>query len=281
MRAVHAIAGCLALLLSGSVAVAEPVAATASPKLSPTAAPTKTEEAAIPVELKGERVTPATFHSKPPPAGTPERAGVGPEGVNLLHYLSYDSSEHRSEAEGSSPDPVGYGTGLDLSNTEVADKDLTQLSAPAFEKVKWLNLRGTEISDVGLAHIQHLKALKTLILEGTKVTGATFNHLRSLPIETLILEDTKFSNEGLKSLAGSGVQTLNLTLTRITDDGLQYLERLPKLKSLSLYSTEITDEGLLFIYDLHLEKLFLTGTQVTETEVERLRYKLPDLVVIY
>src|SRR5262245_20838413 len=58
-----------------------------------------------------------------PGTPTPEPAVEDRPGLNLLHYLSYDSSERRSDAESaSSMETVVYGAGLDLSNTEVTDQ---------------------------------------------------------------------------------------------------------------------------------------------------------------
>jgi hypothetical protein len=63
--------------------------------------------------------------------------------------------------------------------------------------------------DAGLEHLKGLTKLQTLVLTGTKVSGAGLEHLK-----------------GLKSL-----QALALSKTRVTDKGVKKLQQaLPKCK---------------------------------------------------
>ncbi|MCB0325486.1 MAG: hypothetical protein KDD69_18015, partial [Bdellovibrionales bacterium] len=197
--------------------------------------------------------------------------------LNLRHYLSYDSSSLPSEGE--QYESEGYGGGLDLSNTEVEDADLAQLTGSAFRGVRWLNLRGTAVSDDGLKHLKPLP-LRTLVLESTEIDGRGFTELKGLPLKMLILEDTKLEESNLAKLKGLPIEFLDLTGADVTDEGLLLLRGLP-LKSLNLYSTRVTDAGLQYLPLLQLRKVYLTGAQVTDEAVEELKRNHPELEVIY
>ena len=111
--------------------------------------------------------------------------------------------------------------GLHLATAKVTDAHLEQVKALG-PKVAILNLRGTEVTDAGLAHLAGLTGLVKLHLEKTKVTDAGLEHLK-----------------GLENL-----ESLNLYGTEVTDAGLAHLEGLKKLKKLYLWQTKVTDEGV-------------------------------------
>ena len=85
----------------------------------------------------------------------------------------------------------------------------------------WLNLRGTKVTDAGLAHLANIKSLTQLHLERTAVTDAGLAHL-----------------SGLENL-----EYLNLYGTQITDAGLAHLQNLKKLKKLYVWQTGVTKAG--------------------------------------
>jgi Leucine-rich repeat (LRR) protein len=193
--------------------------------------------------------------------------------VQLLHYLSYDSGDEKSGSK-------GYGTGLDLAQTEASDNDLRQLSGKAFQKLRYLSLRGTQVSDDGLKYLKGLP-LKTLVLEETEISGSGFDVLRSLPLESLVLEDTDVDDAGLERLKGTSISQLDLTRTRITDEGMVHIREM-SVSSLKLYSTQITNAGLQYLEGLpKLKTLFLTGTQVTDDGVDSYKRRNPKVSVIY
>ena len=75
---------------------------------------------------------------------------------------------------------------------------------------------------------------------------------------------------------------LNLKETQITDTGLTELSGLKNLVSLNLYGTKVSDIGLKALEKCSsLRKLYLTKTDVTEAAIERLKRKLPELIVVY
>ncbi len=205
--------------------------------------------------------------------GLPDIARAEEFVVKLQHYLSYDSGDEKSGSK-------GYGTGLDLSQTEASDNDLKQLSGDAFRKVRYLSLRGTHVSDEGLQYLKGLP-LKTLVLEETEISGSGFDVLRTLPLESLVLEDTAVDDYGLEKLKGSSITTLDLTRTQVSDEGMVHIRELPVI-SLKLYSTRITNAGLQYLEGLpKLKTLFITGTQVTDEGVDSYKRRNPGVSVIY
>lgn len=85
-----------------------------------------------------------------------------------------------------------------------------------------LNLRGTGITDAGLAQIKEIRSLVRLHLEKTPLTDAGLEHLA-----------------GLENL-----EYLNVYGTAVTDAGLKKLVGLKKLKSLYVWQTQVTDAGV-------------------------------------
>lgn len=219
-----------------------------------------------------------------PPETRKKESGVSEEkktaviqGLNLRHYLSYDSTSRIIDEDVS--EIQSFGDGLDLSNTEAIDSDLKQLRGKAFKDVKWLNLRGTGITDEGLQYLSS-SPVKTLVLEDTEIDGSGFSSLKGLPLKYLTLEGTKITNESLAALQGLPLEYLDLTGTAVSDEGLRNLIGLP-LQALKLYSTQITDAGLQFIPMLNLKKVYLTGTQVTPEGIESFQRRHGEIEVIY
>jgi len=124
--------------------------------------------------------------------------------------------------------------------------------------------------------------LNNLNLRGTNITGVGLSALRDLPIGNLYLGNAQVDDEGLKSIGLlAKLRSIELDRTQITDAGIEYLEGLREsLRSLSLCHTNLTDEAI-----VHLEKLTnlggidLFGTQLTEEGVKRLQHALPDCFI--
>lgn len=128
---------------------------------------------------------------------------------------------------------------LDVSyitaQSKVADEQLAPLKE--LTRLSNLNLRGTEITDAGLANISNQKTLVRLHLEKTKIT-----------------------DKGLEQLKGlEKLEYLNLYGTEITDAGLAHLEGLKKLKNLYLWQTKVTSEGVKKLQDALPELKIVLG----------------------
>ena len=67
--------------------------------------------------------------------------------------------------------------------------------------MEWLYLKGTNISDAGLVHLEGLNKLYNLDLSRTRVGDAGLVHLRRLPrLSMLDLASTKVTKGGVKEL---------------------------------------------------------------------------------
>ena len=109
-----------------------------------------------------------------------------------------------------------------LVTDEVKDVDLEPLAAFGPDDVYQINLRGTMITDAGLAHLSKLTGLERLHLERTNLTNAGLAHVK-----------------GLEQLA-----YLNLYATPAISDGcVDHLKHLTGLRKLFLWQTKVTDAG--------------------------------------
>ncbi len=89
-------------------------------------------------------------------------------------------------------------------------------------KIVFVNLSGTQVTDAGLEHLKGLTNLRRLYLSGTKVTDAGLEHLKGL----------------------TNLEHLSLSSTKVTDAGLEHLKGLTKLRALALKGTQVTNVGV-------------------------------------
>jgi hypothetical protein len=151
-------------------------------------------------------------------------------------------------------------------------------------RLKQLTFINVPVTDTGLAYLEGLTSLESLMLRGcNRVTDAGVAHLARLTgLAGLFLEDSRISDTGLASLRGlTGLETLNLGRTQIGDAGLTHLGRLTRLENLGLDGTKVTDAGLVVLKGLkNLKRLYLSGTGVTEAGVKELQEALPTTEII-
>jgi hypothetical protein len=136
----------------------------------------------------------------------------------------------------------------------------------------------TEFGDDDLAIVKDLPDLRSLTLNGQKITDEGLANLSELSqLQELWLLRTAISDAGLERLKGlSQLQVLWLESDAITDAGLEHLKGLKKLDDLGLGSTQVTDEGLMCLRGLkQLRKLSLGPTNVTDRGIEELHKALP------
>lgn len=141
-------------------------------------------------------------------------------GVGALRYFRSDSNEvllKKVLTSGDSHVHVPKAVYEVLLHWDV-DVPLTESA----QKIGWLNLRESNVSDRGLEQLAQLKNLNTLYLQNTQITGAGLKHLTRL--------------EHLSSL--------NLQKTSVTDVGLRELARFRNLDWLYLQDTQVTDSGV-------------------------------------
>lgn len=189
---------------------------------------------------------------------------IGEEGFGHLASLSKLTL---LELSGPVADPSMAGLGalgglrtLRLSHPELDDRAAPELAA--LDRLQWLDLGGTRISDEGLGGLGALGGLRTLHLDRTRVTNRGLKHLGGLSgLEELSLQSTDVVDEGVVHLAGlSKLHTLRLDRTLVTDAAIDTLVGLEGLRRLNLAHTVVTAQGVARLRALpKLEVLELTG----------------------
>ncbi len=149
--------------------------------------------------------------------------------------------------------------GIDCARRPVTDHQLCRLLQQAPE-LDYLNLAHTRITDEALSELSRVPKLRGLCLERTRVGDAALRRLAKL----------------------KNLDSLHLDGTNITDDGLQCLAELRSLRVLGLRDTAVGDAGLEWLGLLDsLETLDLRNTRVSEGGVNRLKSKLPGVIITF
>ncbi|QDT02385.1 Leucine Rich repeats (2 copies) [Rubripirellula lacrimiformis] len=130
-----------------------------------------------------------------------------------------------------------------LSLTITKEKSIQQLRH--FPNLRMVSLSGPMITDNALLQLTDLPSLNTLSIRNTSITSDAFAHLeKSRSLRGLMLDD-RVIDESLVASIGKipALQTLTLQ-TRIGEIELGYLEKLPKLTTLSLSEVILSQPGV-------------------------------------
>ncbi len=148
---------------------------------------------------------------------------------------------------------------LELSGTRITDLGLEHVGE--LTNLQILDLADNHgISDIGLAKLKTLTNLRTLMLQGTRVSGVGLSHLKALP----------------------KLDTLSLFSTDVGDEGVVALTDLPQLSVLYLGDTKVTDKACAPIKNIkQLKELYLEFTDITDTGVAELQAALPDCRIMH
>jgi internalin A len=161
---------------------------------------------------------------------------------------------------------------LTLADTSLSDASLSHLrELPGLQR---LGLCHIKVTDNGMPYLAAIHGLKVLHLDNTDVSDAGLAHLNALPnLRHLFLEGQKFTDLGLKHLAElKRLQRLYLARTNITDAGMAYVKGLSGLEDLSLDGTKVTDAGLAEVKCLtNLQVMSLANTNVSDAGLEHLK----------
>ena len=166
---------------------------------------------------------------------------------------------------------------LELRFLSISDADLSHLSK--LVRLKDLSIcvsprpagSAPLIGNAGLAYLEPLRGLESLVLDGTHVSTEGLAHLRGMGrLRSLMLGGTRVTSlEPLKDLVG--LEFLGLHQTPMTDSGLAPVARFSRLKHLGLGATPIGDAGLVHIgRSASLEYLDLGRTKVTDAGMAHL-----------
>ncbi|MCB1149598.1 MAG: hypothetical protein KDK48_05470, partial [Chlamydiia bacterium] len=170
--------------------------------------------------------------------------------------------------------PVG--TKLFLRTPTISDAGVQQLTGS--ERIRYLNLDGTAITDSSLEAIGTISSLEGLSLCRTAASDegiAQLNRLQHLDI--LRLDDCHISDKGLEAIkAMKSIRNLGLANTLISDFGVQVLDHFPELEYLSLAGTNVTDASIKHLGRCrHLIQLELARTTISNAGIKKLQLILP------
>lgn len=208
-------------------------------------------------------------------------------------------------AEGITDEDIlaGRVEGIKEGNLQLSDSDVTDktIEALAGKEIKSLDLSYTEVTGEGLKHIQKIKGLHTLELNGlVTITDESLKYLVPVDLYQLNMDSTKISDKGLMPLVAiPNLQMLSLTgCDNITDRGILAFKDHPKLTNLSISSTKVSSKALGQLSGLtclrvnfngfddsdiqnllslkKLEVLYMRGSKITPEGV-KLLCKLPKL----
>ena len=159
---------------------------------------------------------------------------------------------------------------LDLRGTKITDEGLAHLKTMTTEngyRFKKLYLSDTKITDSGLEAIKDITSLQELYLANTEISSLGLDHLAKMTnLTQLNLENCKVGVSGLENLKGMiRMDTLNLMGTRCNDDCIAFFKGMFKLRQLNLGDTSVGDSGFDDLKNLsRLESLDMRGTAITD-----------------
>ena len=172
---------------------------------------------------------------------------------------------------------------VDLHGSGISDEGLTFLKELKF--LESLNLRETEVTEVGLAHLEGLESLVELLLDEDLAQAGTEWAEKELPhcfvnkeLDIPLLEassDTALKaaldNQLVISEFRQGDLLLDLSNGDVSDEGMKFVAKLSNMTKLCLDGTRVTDAGLEHVAKLsNLTTLYLDETAVTDAGLEHL-----------
>jgi mannosyltransferase len=173
---------------------------------------------------------------------------------------------------------LGLSEGLDL--TAVKDLDGYLPEVIRLSSLESLRLDATSMNDGQLHMLSACERLSFLSLVNTEVTDRGMNALRGLQgLSTLKLDFTAVGDGGARVIADlPNLRELSLQETQVTDSAVRHLANARELRRLHLGGTAITDQGLLDLARFaNLEELDISDTRITSAAVENLQRTMPGL----
>jgi hypothetical protein len=142
----------------------------------------------------------------------------------------------------------------------------------------------TSVTDAGVARLANLGSLENIHIGKSNITDSSLVLLSGLPgMKTLSLQNNHFSDDGLARLKRKGrIKQLVIGIgdNLVTDAGLAHLKGCRNLELLDLQNSRVTGRGLEQLKGLTtLKQLWLSGTSVTDADVQCLREAIPNLKV--
>ena len=152
------------------------------------------------------------------------------------------------------------GTVIDLRNSP-AFTDATVDLVLKETNVIDLTLQNVGLTDAGVAKLKSLNKLGRLILNRSRVTGASLAELAKMP-----LKDTLWN--------------IGLTDIPVTDADLSNVSQFPRLSRIGLAGTKVTDAGLQHLLGGQFRMVDVQRTAVTEDGVAMLKKQFPEANIL-
>ncbi|HTA71883.1 MAG TPA: hypothetical protein VK776_26555 [Bryobacteraceae bacterium] len=165
----------------------------------------------------------------------------------------------------------GHVSGVSLKSTSITDRELEILTK--LPQLTELNLRNTEISEVGAAHLSSISLLQKLDLSYTLLSDSALTKLTPLvSLQALNLGSTQVEGPGLGAIEGlTNLRELNLDNAPLKNDALQHIGKLTGLEALSIRYTDVTDKGTPALAGLkNLKRLDLGGVDIRDAGLKNL-----------
>jgi internalin A len=165
----------------------------------------------------------------------------------------------------------GHVTAVYLKSTTVTDRELDILTK--LPQLADLNLRNTEISDVGAAHLSSIVSLQKLDLGYTLLADSALSKLTLLVnLRSLGLASTQVEGPGLAAIEGlTNLRELNVENSPLKNEGLDQIGKMTGLEALSIQYTQITDKGMPALAGLkNLKRLNLAGDDIRDAGLKGL-----------
>ena len=183
--------------------------------------------------------------------------------------LQYSDLEPQSELAGVVKQMLSSRASNDwLSLPSVSDADLEKL--------------GTDYCTIRRMH-QHANALQVLVFPHNPYDSRLFQNLKKISknVVELSLLNVPLSKEEMKVLGFfNSLEMLNIRDCSFSDDDFNQLEGLNNLKVLKASNTTIGDMAISGIQNFtQLTQLYAYNTKLTESGVEKLKSKMPNLQV--
>ena len=152
--------------------------------------------------------------------------------------------------------------------------DLTALKGMAFDRLTYLDLAYTKVTDAGMELFKDCTGLTHLNLDDTKVSDAgmeSFKNCKALAF--LFIGDTQVGDSGLAHFENcTGLTSMNLANTKATDAGMKHLRNCKNLETINLTDTKIGDAGIEQLKDCKsLGNINMAGTLVGDAALASLK----------
>jgi Leucine-rich repeat (LRR) protein len=153
---------------------------------------------------------------------------------------------------------------LHLNSSPITDDQLVYVAG--LNQLEVLDLRETQVGDVGVHNLIGMEKLQRLSLLDSQITDESLRILAELPnLEFLDVRATEVSDAGLPYLTEfPSLTDLYLGSTKVTDAGMADLNRIQNLRLLDIGYTEVSDVGLASLRVETLQSLYLDGTRITD-----------------